>query len=71
MWITKHAKAPDVGNGNRMGARVSNLQDCGITKSAGFETEILDLNVKAYNPHENDWQLMQKILDPRQLALVG
>lgn len=34
---------------------------CGITKSAGFETEILDLNVKAYNLHQNDWRPNKKI----------
>lgn len=34
---------------------------CGITKSAGFETEILDLNVKAYNLHQNDWRPNNKI----------
>lgn len=28
----------------------------GICKSAGYETTIMDLNVKAYNLHQNEWQ---------------
>jgi anaerobic magnesium-protoporphyrin IX monomethyl ester cyclase len=28
----------------------------GVCKSAGYETSILDLNVKAYNAHQNIWQ---------------
>ena len=28
----------------------------GICKSAGYETEIMDLNVKAYNLHQTEWQ---------------
>lgn len=27
----------------------------GVCKSAGFETKILDLNVRAFNQHEEDW----------------
>lgn len=27
----------------------------GIAKAAGYETKIMDLNVKAYNAHKNDW----------------
>jgi hypothetical protein len=28
----------------------------GVAKSAGFETHILDLNVRAYNEYKNNWQ---------------
>lgn len=27
----------------------------GIAKAAGYETKIMDLNVRAYNAHKNDW----------------
>jgi len=28
----------------------------GVAKAAGYETHIMDLNVKAYNAHRDDWQ---------------
>lgn len=28
----------------------------GVAKSAGYETHILDLNIRAYNKYKNDWQ---------------
>lgn len=33
----------------------------GVAKSAGYETHIMDLNVKAYNLFKNDWWPNQKI----------
>lgn len=33
----------------------------GIAKSAGYETHIMDLNVKAYNAYRNDWQPNNKL----------
>ena len=33
----------------------------GVAKSAGYETKIMDLNVKAYNAYRNDWQPNQKL----------
>lgn len=33
----------------------------GIAKAAGYETHIMDLNVKAYNAYRNDWQPNKKI----------
>ena len=33
----------------------------GVAKSAGYETKIMDLNVKAYNAHKNDWQPNKKL----------
>ena len=33
----------------------------GVCKAAGYETSILDLNVKAYNLNQNDWQPLGKI----------
>ena len=33
----------------------------GVCKAAGYETSILDLNVKAYNLNQNDWQPLKKI----------
>lgn len=33
----------------------------GIAKSAGYETTIMDLNVKAYNAHRDDWQPNKKL----------
>lgn len=33
----------------------------GIAKAAGYETHVMDLNVKAYNAYRNDWQPNKKI----------
>ena len=33
----------------------------GIAKSSGYETHIMDLNVKAYNEYRNDWQPNNKL----------
>jgi hypothetical protein len=33
----------------------------GIAKAAGYETHIMDLNVKAYNAYRSDWQPNKKI----------
>ena len=33
----------------------------GIAKAAGYETTILDLNVRAYNEYRNDWQPNNKL----------
>lgn len=33
----------------------------GVAKSAGYETRILDLNIRAYNTYRNDWQPNEKI----------
>ena len=33
----------------------------GIAKSAGYETHIMDLNVRAYNEYRNDWQPNNKL----------
>ena len=33
----------------------------GIAKAAGYETHIMDLNVKAYNAYRNDWQPNNKL----------
>ena len=33
----------------------------GVAKSAGYETPIMDLNVKAYNAHRDDWQPNKKL----------
>jgi radical SAM superfamily enzyme YgiQ (UPF0313 family) len=33
----------------------------GIAKAAGYETHIMDLNVKAYNAFKNDWQPNNKL----------
>jgi hypothetical protein len=33
----------------------------GVAKSAGYETHILDLNVRAYNEYRNDWQPNNKL----------
>ena len=33
----------------------------GVAKSAGYETHIMDLNVKAYNAYRNDWQPNRKL----------
>lgn len=33
----------------------------GIAKAAGYETHIMDLNVKAYNAYRNDWQPNKKL----------
>jgi len=33
----------------------------GVCKSAGYETQIMDLNVKAFNLHQTDWQPNNKI----------
>lgn len=33
----------------------------GIAKSSGYETHIMDLNVKAYNEYKNDWQPNNKL----------
>jgi len=33
----------------------------GIAKSAGYETHIIDLNVRAYSAHRDDWQPNKKI----------
>lgn len=33
----------------------------GIAKAAGYETHIMDLNVKAYNAYRNDWEPNKKI----------
>jgi len=33
----------------------------GIAKSAGYETTIMDLNVRAYNEYRNDWQPNNKL----------
>jgi hypothetical protein len=33
----------------------------GVAKSAGYETHIMDLNVKAYKEYQNDWWPNQKI----------
>ena len=36
----------------------------GIAKSAGYETTILDLNVRAYNEYRNDWRPNKKLPFP-------
>jgi len=33
----------------------------GVAKSAGYETHIMDLNVRAYNEYKNDWRPNQKL----------
>jgi hypothetical protein len=33
----------------------------GVAKSAGYETHIMDLNVRAYNEYRNDWQPNNKL----------
>ena len=33
----------------------------GVAKSSGFETHIIDLNIRAYNQYRNDWQPNKKI----------
>ena len=33
----------------------------GVAKSAGYETHIMDLNVKAYNAYRDDWQPNKKL----------
>jgi hypothetical protein len=33
----------------------------GIAKAAGYETNIIDLNVRAYNAHKNDWRPNNKL----------
>ena len=33
----------------------------GVAKSAGYETHIMDLNVRAFNAYRNDWQPNQKL----------
>jgi hypothetical protein len=33
----------------------------GVAKTAGYETSIMDLNVRAYNQYRNDWQPNKKI----------
>lgn len=33
----------------------------GVAKSAGYETHIMDLNVRAYNEYRNDWEPNKKI----------
>lgn len=33
----------------------------GVAKTAGYETHILDLNVRAYNAHQNDWRPNNKL----------
>jgi hypothetical protein len=33
----------------------------GVAKSAGYETHIMDLNVRAYNEYRNDWEPNNKI----------
>jgi hypothetical protein len=33
----------------------------GIAKAAGYETTIMDLNVRAYNAYRNDWQPNEKL----------
>ena len=33
----------------------------GVAKSAGYETHIMDLNVKAYNAHRDDWRPNNKL----------
>jgi len=33
----------------------------GVCKSAGYESRIFDLNIRAYNQHQNDWRPNEKI----------
>lgn len=33
----------------------------GVAKTAGYETKIMDLNVRAYNQYKNDWQPNNKL----------